>query len=110
MKQAQVRKPILNTTEALKFATETIKNKNEYKDKAKDEISAPAGLNLSEHTRVFFAPVGDKRLTINIKQELHKQLKIAAIENGITVGEIIEQLVEKHLGCTPGYVKDKTPQ
>ncbi|WP_430233714.1 hypothetical protein [Nitrosomonas communis] len=30
-------------------------------------------------------------------KDLHKKLKIAAIENGITVGEIIEQLTEKYL-------------
>lgn len=97
MKQAQIRKPILNTREALKFATEETKSKKEYKAKAKGKIIAPTGLNSSENTRIFFAPVGDKRLTINIKQELHKKLKIAAIEKGMTVGEIIEQLVEQHL-------------
>jgi hypothetical protein len=97
MKQAQIRKPILNTTEALKFATEETKSDNEYITKATEKIIAPTGFNSSENTRIFFAPAGDKRLTINIKQELHKKLKIAAIEKGITVGEIIEQLVEQHL-------------
>lgn len=97
MKQAQIRKPILNTTEALKFATESIKTGNEGNIKNKDKIRAQTGLNSSGNTRIFFAPEGDKRLTINIKQELHKKLKIEAIEKGITVGEIIEQLVEKHL-------------
>jgi len=97
MKQAQVRKPILKTTEALKFATETIKNVNEGIAKSTDKIIAQTALNSSGNSRIFFAPEGDKRLTINIKQELHKKLKIEAIEQGITVGEIIEQLVEKHL-------------
>lgn len=97
MKQAQIRKPILDTTEALKFATQSIKNENEYKPNATDKISAPPALISPSNSRIFFAPEGDKRLTINIKQELHKKLKIAAIEKGITVGEIIEQLVEKHL-------------
>ncbi len=97
MKQAHVKKPILNTTEALKFATETIKTENEGIAKSKDKIIAQAGLNSSCNARIFFAPEGDKRLTINIKQELHKKLKIKAIEKEITVGEIIEQLVEKYL-------------
>lgn len=97
MKQAQVRKPILNTAEALKFATEETKSENEYTAKAKDKIIAPTGFNSSENTRIFFAPAGDKRLTINIKKELHKKLKMAAIENETSVGEIIERLVQNNL-------------
>jgi predicted HicB family RNase H-like nuclease len=97
MKQAQIRKPILNTSEALKFATEETKSENEYTAKAKDKIIAPTGLNPSENTRIFFAPAGDKRLTINIKKELHKKLKMAAIENETSVGEIIERLVQNNL-------------
>lgn len=97
MKQAQVKKPILNTTDALKFATETIKTGNEGNGKDEDKIISKTGSKSSGGTRMFFAPAGDRRLTINIKKELHKKLKIEAIEKGITVGEIIEQLVEKHL-------------
>ena len=97
MKRAQVRKPILKTTEALEFAQETIKNGNEGDTKGEDKIMAKTALNPSVNSRIFFAPEGDKRLTINIKQELHKKLKFEAIEQGITVGEIIEQLVKKHL-------------
>ena len=51
----------------------------------------------AHNTRIFFAPEGDKRLTINLSAELHKKLKIAAIEQGITAGEIIEMLIEKYL-------------
>ena len=97
MKEAQVRKPTLNTSEALEFATESIKNENKDTGKGKEKITAQTSLNSSYNTRIFFAPKGDKRLTINIKQELHKKLKIAAIERGITVGEIIEKLVEESL-------------
>ncbi len=47
--------------------------------------------------RIFHAPEGDKRLTINIKEDLHRKLKIAAINNDMTAGELIEALIEKHL-------------
>ena len=53
MKQAQIRKPILNTTEALKFATESIKTGNEGNIKNKDKIRAQTGLNSSGNTRIF---------------------------------------------------------
>lgn len=92
MKQEQIKKTILSTTEALEFARGSIN-----KGKIKDKIIAQPILNSSYNTRISFAPKGDKRLTINIKQELHKKLKIAAIEGGITVGEIVEQLVEDNL-------------
>ena len=46
--------------------------------------------------RVSFAPEGDKRLTINIRDDLHKELKIAAIELASTAGDINEQLIEKY--------------
>lgn len=39
----------------------------------------------------------DKRLTINIKENLHKKLKVAAIDNGMIAGELIEALIEKYL-------------
>ena len=47
--------------------------------------------------QIFFAPEGDRKLTINIREDLQKRVKIAAIEKEMTAGEIIEQLVEKHL-------------
>ena len=82
MKQAQIRKPNLNTTEAIEFATKAIKNENEdgRRGKGKDKIIAEKSLDSSYNTRIFFAPKGDKRLTISIKQGFYKKLKIAAIE------------------------------
>ena len=47
----------------------------------------------AKKTRVFYAPDGDKRLTINIKKELHKRLKIAAVDNNTTAGELIESMI-----------------
>lgn len=95
--QTQIKKPVLNTTEALKFATESIETKNTSLTKEKEkENTQRASENLNKK-RVFFAPKGDKRLTINIREDLHKRLKIAAIEKEITAGEIIEELVRKYL-------------
>jgi len=33
---------------------------------------------------------------LNFLEDLHKRLKIATIEQGVTAGEIIEQLIAKH--------------
>lgn len=43
-------------------------------------------------------PAGDVRLTINIRQDLHLRLKIAAAHGRTTIGEIIEELVEQYVG------------
>lgn len=47
--------------------------------------------------RVFFAPEGYRRLTINLSMDLHKRLKLAAIERDTTATKIIEDLLEKNL-------------
>ena len=92
-----ITKPQLDIAQALTFATESIKSEKASKGKGKDKIIALTASKPAKNTRIFFAPEGDKRLTINLNAELHKKLKIAAIEQGITAGEIIEQLIEKHL-------------
>ena len=47
--------------------------------------------------RVFHAPEGYKRLTINVPAELHKRLKIIAIERETTATDILMGLLEKEL-------------
>ncbi len=42
-------------------------------------------------------PEGDVRLTANIRQDLHLKLKIEAAHRRTTIGELIEELVDKHL-------------
>lgn len=49
-------------------------------------------------TRVFHAPEGYRRLTINLPEEMHKRLKVMAAEQEVTVTRIIETLVEQKLG------------
>lgn len=42
-------------------------------------------------------PLGDVRLTANIKQDLHLKLKIHAAEQRTTIGEVLENLISKYL-------------
>lgn len=100
MKQAAVtKKPTIAATDtdmALKFAAQeapqAIKNKP-----ARDRAGTKSRAAPAASSRVFFAPDGDRRLTINLRQDLHKKLRHAAVERDTTIGEIIEKLVERHL-------------
>lgn len=47
--------------------------------------------------RAFFAPEGYRRLTINLREDLHKKLRLAAVEKDCTATEIIERLLLKEL-------------
>lgn len=49
--------------------------------------------------RVFYAPEGYRRLTVNLREDLHKQLRLAAIEQDCTSTEIVERLLKKELGA-----------
>lgn len=42
-------------------------------------------------------PEGDVRLTANISEEHHIKLKVAAAQQRTTIGELIEQLIDKSL-------------
>ena len=42
-------------------------------------------------------PEGDKRLTANIRTDLHKKLKLAAVDRDTTIGELLEELIEQGL-------------
>lgn len=56
------------------------------------ETAPEAGKSLSGQV-----PVGDVRLTANIRKDLHTKLKVAAAIQGTTIGEILEGLIEAHL-------------
>ncbi len=47
--------------------------------------------------RAFFAPEGYRRLTINLREDLHKKLRLAAVEQDCNATEIIERLLVKEL-------------
>lgn len=42
-------------------------------------------------------PVGDVRLTLNVREELHQKLKIASAMTRTTMGCIVEQLIAEKL-------------
>jgi hypothetical protein len=56
--------------------------------------SAPGVKAVSASEQSRFAPVGDFRLTVNIRQDLHLKLKIEAAQRRTTIGEIIEEMVD----------------
>ena len=47
--------------------------------------------------RAFFAPEGYRRLTINLREDLHKKLRLAAVEQDCNATDIIVRLLEKEL-------------
>ena len=47
--------------------------------------------------RGFFAPEGYRRLTINLREDLHKKLRMAAVEQDCNATDIIERLLVKEL-------------
>ncbi len=49
------------------------------------------------------APVGYRRLTMNLEESLHRDLRIVAAQRGTTATAIIEALLKKHV------VKQKKP-
>lgn len=58
---------------------------------------AEAGKSAVEK-RAFVAPVGYRRLTINLPEALHKKLRLVAVERDTTATQIVEQLLIKELG------------
>ena len=42
-------------------------------------------------------PEGDVRLGVNMDKKLHKRLKIAAAKRETTIGDLLEDLIKKHL-------------
>lgn len=50
-----------------------------------------------EPNRIFYAPEGHKRLTVNLRDDIHKKIKIEALMQGCTVTDIITRLLEKEI-------------
>lgn len=51
----------------------------------------------STTTKIFNAPSGHHRLTINLREEIHKKIRLKAIEQDCTVTDIIPKLLEKEV-------------
>lgn len=58
---------------------------------------APTPKQEDAAKRSFFAPEGYRRLTINLREDLHKKLRLAAVEQDCNATSIIVRLLEKEL-------------
>jgi len=61
---------------------------------------APKATSTSQtmaEKRAFSAPHGYRRLTINLREDLHKKLRLVAVEQDCTATEIIERLLIQEL-------------
>ena len=48
-------------------------------------------------TKIFHAPEGYRRLTINLREDIHKKIRMKAIEQDCTVTNMISKLLEQEL-------------
>jgi hypothetical protein len=76
-----------------------MKNKPDLGQLAQNFASEPEtpAPRAAEKKGSGFIPDGDVRLTANIRQDLHLRLKIAAANRRTTIGEILENLIDKHV-------------
>ncbi|MEJ1342474.1 MAG: hypothetical protein RPU34_06115 [Candidatus Sedimenticola sp. (ex Thyasira tokunagai)] len=91
MAKTSIRKPILDTNAALDFA--------EGVNTPKQGETIAKGKKMAQEAgpKSGLVPEGDVRLTANIRGGLHLKLKIEAAQRRTTIGELIEELVEKNL-------------
>jgi hypothetical protein len=59
--------------------------------------AAASPAKAAAEKRAFFAPEGYRRLTINLREDLHKKLRLAAVEQDCNATDIIERLLIKEL-------------
>jgi hypothetical protein len=92
-----LRKPTLSTAQVLSFAEGRTAAKSDKVGKVagsrRSAETAPAAATGGQKSR--FAPAGDFRLTVNMRDDLHQRLKIEAVKRRTTVGELLETLVER---------------
>ena len=60
-------------------------------------VPETTGAKQAAEKRAFFAPEGYRRLTINLREDLHKKLRLAAVEQDCNATDIIERLLVKEL-------------
>ena len=56
--------------------------------------------------RIFHAPDGYKRLTINLREDIHKQIKLIAVQEESTVTDIISKFLEKEIAYKEKKAKE----
>lgn len=91
--KATIKKPVMNTAEVLNFATGAPQESEPRVGHRRGRKPAQEGVK-SKSGQV---PEGCVRLGANIREDLHLKLKIVAANRRTTIGELIEDLVEKHL-------------
>lgn len=89
-KITSLKKPTLNDSAVIAFAEGSRKRESTAtKGKVAARVQdAPTGQKSG------LVPAGDVRLTVNIRDDLHQKLKIKAVQDRTTVGELIEQWIE----------------
>ena len=98
MKRASIQKPQIDTAEVFAFATGGAQADSAGGRAGRAAADAQKAAKASkEGRRVFFAPAGHRRLTINLPDEVHKKLRLLAVEKDSTVTELLVELVGKHL-------------
>lgn len=89
-KVASLKKPTLTREAVLGFA--------EGAQQPQQPVAGPRGRARSENAPVGqksgLVPEGDVRLTANIRGDLHMKLKMRAVQERTTVGELIEAWIE----------------
>jgi len=69
---------------------------NDLATAKKKKIATSTGIG-SEKSPSGQVPEGDVRLTANIREDLHLKLKIMAARRRTTIGELLEELVDKYI-------------
>jgi hypothetical protein len=76
------------------LAKPTLDNKAQLADAFAKGSTAKAS---SKVTKIFHAPQGYRMLTINLREDIHKKIKMKAIEQDCTVTDIIAKLLEQEV-------------
>jgi len=53
--------------------------------------------NPKKRDSTGYPPASDTRLTINMDKDIHRKLKIRAVEEGTTMGNLIEKMASAYL-------------
>ncbi len=85
-----LKKPTLNDSAVIAFAEGSRKRESTA---TKGKVAA-RGQEAPTGQKSGLVPAGDVRLTVNIRDDLHQALKIRAVQERTTVGELIEQWIE----------------
>lgn len=84
-----LKKPSLSTDDVLAFAEGKAPSKAAAKRGTK---SSAVGMPVGQ--KAGLVPEGDVRLTANIDSDLHMKLKMRAVQERTTIGELIENWIK----------------